>query len=129
MDPAMGISSTRVTETHQAILPLESLQRHTMISHRPAPSETDDITSLNVTRSTSQPSTNASIVLTSSEMCLHIPPTRLLPGEDAPTSCPPSPELVRRPKKRPGRSHYKTKWFIGGGSINEEGKSKYSNCE
>ncbi|VDM31222.1 unnamed protein product [Hydatigera taeniaeformis] len=133
-DPSSAMASARVTEPQRVILPLESLQARTPTAHRLAPLETEEATSSSNIRTTIPPTTSApvaasaSAVLISSETCLHIPSTRSLTDANGSTSCPPSPEMVKEPKKRlVGSYHKAAKWFIGGGSGG--GKRKGSNSE
>lgn len=133
-DPSSAMASARVTEPQRVILPLESLQIRTPPTHRLTPLETEEVTSPSNTRTASQSTTSApvaasaSAALISSETCLHIPSTRSLTDANGSTSCPPSPEMVKGPKKRLIGSHHKAaKWFIGGGSGG--GKRKDSICE
>ncbi|EUB56673.1 Ubiquitin hydrolase [Echinococcus granulosus] len=128
-DPSSAIVSAKVTEPQRVILPLEALP-----AHRLTPSETEEATSPRNTRAVTPSTTSAavaapaSVTLISSETCLHIPLTRSLTDASVPTSCPPSPEMIKGPKKRRIGSHCKTtKWIIGGG--NGGGKAKDRNSE
>ncbi|KAL5963642.1 Ubiquitin carboxyl-terminal hydrolase 24, partial [Taenia solium] len=131
-DPSSAMASARVTEPQRVFLPLESLQARTPPAHRLTPLETEEATSPSNTcaatsSTTSAPvAASASAALISSETCLHIPSTRSLTDANGSTSCPPSPEMVKGPKKRLIGSHHKaTKWFIGSGG----GKRKDSISE
>nr|CDS25696.1 ubiquitin carboxyl terminal hydrolase 24 [Hymenolepis microstoma] len=72
---------------------------------------------------TVRPATSA-MALISSEICLNVPSKSSMvePVANASTSCPPSPEMNRKPKK------HKTRWFIGGDNSSRS-KSKEISSE
>ncbi|VDD74903.1 unnamed protein product [Mesocestoides corti] len=59
--------------------------------------------------------TKKSVALISSESCLNLPSTRLFGGGTASTSCPPSPEMVRRLGKKSTIGQRGIRWLVGGG--------------